>query len=426
MSYYAHQQQVIDESGREDRFRFGNWRGTGSGKTRTTVAIAEGITLVICPKTQADEKIWQKEWQFQGRPLADLVVLSKEQFKIKYTKGELHSLWPTTVIIDEAHTVAGVQPMTRQKNYIKYPRTSQLYDAVIGFLKEKNPKRIHPLTATPTANPMTVYALGTILGRQWDYFKFRDIFYFEKDVRGRKLFLANRSIKNKELIARTLQSIGYTGRLQDWFDVPDQLEKTHNVGVTDAQEKAYKELRLLYPDPLVQTGKRQMLEQGLFEGSLVAENKTEAIEQYLQEFGKVIVFARYTDQIEMYRKHFTTKKVKVFTLTGATKNRKEVIEEAQQSESCIFLAQCQISAGWELPDFPCMIFASLNYSFVDFDQAKGRILRANHLKKNLYVYLIAGDGDEKVKKAVANKEDFSEAMYAKQLCENLKLRSQQE
>lgn len=429
MQLYAHQNEVVTERDRSDRLRFGNWRGTGSGKTRTTVAIAEGMTVVICPKTQADEKIWQKEWLFQQRDPAMLRVWSKEQFKkqMKIDPNQIGGIFGCdTLIIDEAHTVAGVQPTTRQKNYVKYPKTSQIYVAVKTYIEMYQPKRIHPLTATPAPNPLAVYALGTLLGLSWDYFKFRDTFYIEKKIRGRDLWLVNKSKANKELLARTLQSIGYVGRLQDWFDVPDQLDHDHYVGTTADQEKAFRELRLLYPDPLVQAGKRQMLEQGLFEGTLVAENKIEAIEYYLEQFDKIVVFARYTDQIKMYENHFKRKtSYETLTLTGATKDRKATIEKANKAERCVFIAQCQISAGWELPDFPCMIFASMNYSFVDFDQAKGRILRANNLKKNLYVYLIAGDGDEKVRKVVSGKQDFSEAMYAKELSETESLRTSQ-
>jgi hypothetical protein len=431
MNLYAHQQEVVTERDRLDRLRFGNWRGTGSGKTRTTVAIAEGVTVVICPKTQADEGIWKKEWLFQNRNPDHLRVWSKEQFKKQFLLDPSKiagMLGCDTLIIDEAHTAAGVQPMTRQKNYVKFPRTSQIYDAVKQYVDMYQPKRIHPLTATPAPNPLAVFALGSILGRSWDYFKFRETFYIEKKIRGRHLWLVNRSKTNKELLLRTIRSIGYTGSLQDWFDVPEQTFHTHNVGVTAAQEKAYRELKLLYPDPLVQAGKRQMLEQGLFEGTPVKENKIEAIEYYLEQFDKVVVFARYTDQIEMYRNHFEQTEADVYVLNGATKNRKEMIEQAQRSDKAVFIAQCAISAGWELPDFPCMIFGSMDYSFVNYDQAIGRILRANHLKKNLYVFLIAGDGDAKVVKTVHAKENFSSEKaflrkYAKELCENKKLKS---
>lgn len=443
MSYYAHQQQVIDEKDRSDRERFGNFRGTGSGKTRTTVAVAEGMTLVVCPKTQADEKIWETEWLFQNRP-ERLVVLSKEQFKIKVKKFEddLYKVcdgWPTTIIFDEAHTVAGVQPDERQRSNKKFPKMSDIFEAALMYRNAAKPKRVYPLTATPAPNPMALFGLGVLLGRNWNYHQFRSTFYFPspRKIRGRHRWLVNMSKANQALIQKTIETIGYTGSLQDWFDVPPQVFETHYVGTTKAQEAAYQELRVLYPDPLIQIGKRQRLEQGLFEETpegefepvlkYVDENKCEAIEGYLHEFKKVVVFARYVDQIELYRRHFEGK-TKVFTMTGATKNRAEILQEARDCEECLFIVQCQISAGWELADFPCMIFASLDYSFVNYDQAIGRILRGNNLKRNLYVFLIAGDGDERVHKAVMAKEHFvSEKSfirrYKTELCTNKKLRS---
>lgn len=434
MEFYAHQKEVIAEKDRPDRLRFGNWRGTGSGKTRTTVAICEGGTLVVCPKIQAEEKIWEKEWEAQGRDWRELTVLSFEQFKKKYLfdpQSVFDHKLPQTIVLDEAHKCAGIQPSEYQKNYIKHPRRSQIFDAVHGYIQFARPDRVIPLTATPAPNPMAVFALGTLLGREWDYHKFRAMFYIEKEIRGRKLWLVNRSKKNRELLQRTIASIGYTGALQDWFDVPEQTFKTHEVGTTPAQESCFDELKMLYPDPLVQTGKRQMLEQGLFEGGILSENKTDAIDEYMQEFGKVVVFCRYTAQIEMYA-NLLGKKYKVLTLTGSTKKRDEVLAEARAAEECLFIAQCQISAGWELPEFPCMIFASLDYSFVNFDQAIGRILRSNALKKNLYVFLIAGDGDERVQKTVKEKDQFvtSETAFAikygNELCKNKKLRSRPE
>ena len=457
MSFYQHQQQVIDEKDRPDRLRFGNLRGTGSGKTRTTVAVAEGITLVICPKTQWQDQIWPKEWAYQNRNPDDLFCLSNEQFKKAVDSGDLLSIcggvYPTTVIIDEAHKVTGVRADTRQLHLQEIVDTSQIFDALLRYLRVANPKRVHPLTATPASSPMSLFALGIILGRNFDFYKFREAFYYKTKLRGYerwlpkfrrkafpgskpeiKEFIERERRQSIELAAKTKESLGYTGTLNDWFDVPDQVFKVHEVGTTTIMEAKYKELKKLYPDPLVQAGKRQRLEQGIFdkyvriEGTdevekvteLIKENKADAIEQYMIEFGKVIVFCRYTAQIEMFKERFE-KDYKVLTLTGQTKDRQAVLEEARNSEECLFIAQCQISAGWELPDYPCMIFASLNYSFVDYDQAKGRILRANKLKKNLYVFLIAGDGDRLVKEVVDEKQIFSEAKYADRLTAGNKL-----
>lgn len=457
MEFYAHQKQVIDEKDRPDRLKFGNWRGTGSGKTKGTVAIAEGITLVVCPKQQFEEQIWPIEWKEQGRDPAELWNVSKEKFKAFIKEGKYlevcGGVFPTTFIIDEAHTVAGVRAEMRQKNYVKYVDASDFHLAVMRYIEVAQPKRIHPLTATPAANPLSLWAFGQMLGRQWDFKQFREAFYYEAEVRGRTRWLpkfrrkawpgSKPAIKEwierekKEsiaLAAKTKEAIGYVGTLSDWFDVPEQIFKTHVVGTTAAQEEKYKSLKTLYPDPLVQIGKIQKLEQGLFDrmelqpdGTVkewierIAENKTEAIERYLLEFGRVVVFCRYTEQIEMYRDHFESLGEKVFVLNGKTKNRKALLDEAKVSTEGVFIAQSSISSGWELPDWPCMIFASLDYSYTNYDQGVGRILRAKKLKKNLYIFLIAGKGDALVKEVISEKKEFSEARYAQILCKNTKL-----
>lgn len=421
--FYNHQKEIVDDGLK----KVGIFQGTGSGKTRVTTYLAKGVTLVVCPKTQAEDDTWTGEWKFQQKNPDDLLLISKEQFKIRLKKDGIKGIAThiDTLIIDEAHTVAGVQAETYQKNYKKYPKSSDLYKALHFYIKTVKPERVYILTATPDPTPMNVYALGKLLGKEWNYWKFRECFYFQKDIRGRMTWLANRSNANKELLAKTINSIGYTGKLNDWFDVPDQIFKTERVGITAEQKRRFTDLKILYPDPLVQLGKRLRLEQGIFEDEFVKENKTEAIAKYANEFKQIIVFARYRAQIELYEKKLTKKGYKVLTMTGITKKRGDVIAEAKSSEECIFIVQSSISAGWQLKEYPCMIFASLSFSYVDYVQGMGRIQRSDNIKKNTYIFLEAGETDEHVHKIIDGKYVFSEEKYknkyAKQLCKKKKL-----
>lgn len=413
MKNYNHQQKIINA----DPIKRGLFLGTGSGKTFLSLQLARGSTLVICPKTIRDEKVWEREWKLLYNPFKDdfckLFVLSKEDFK---KQADLLPRFDT-IIGDEAHTLAGIHPATYQKNYVKYPKTSQIYTKLVHYIAKTKPQRVYMLTATPMPNPMVVYGLGTILGYKWSYKDFRDMFYWEK---ARNIWLVKKGKTEKEKLAKIVNNIGEIGRLEDFFDVPEQTYKDHYVEATKEQNGLVKELQLEYPDPLVQLGKRHQLEQGIYNGENIKENKTKVIEQYLQEFKKVIVFARYTKQIEYYEEYFKGK-YNTYTLTGKTKNRQLNFEEARESDECLFIVQSSISAGWELPDFPCMIFASESFSYVDREQAEGRILRANHLKKNLYITLICGQTDKKVRDNIANKEDFVEHMHAEKLLRNNKL-----
>ena len=419
--YFQHQLDNI----KEDRKKFGIFKGTGSGKTRIAVSLAKGLTLVICPKTQSIDGTWNKEWAAQGKNPDELVVISKEQFKIKIkkygSKEVCNGEFPNTIIIDECHTVSGVTPYTRQKKYIKYPKTSQIFQSVIDYIEEATPERIYPVTATPDADPMKVLALAHILGCRWDFFKFREMFYFERTGRGRILYMPARTKKNKKIMGDLVKKLGWVGRLEDWFDVPKQTFKTHICGISSAQNAKFTEIKMLYPDPMVGAGKVHKLEQGVFEGEYVKETKLSVLDLYQHEFKRIVVFAKYTMQIELYRDHFKKKGIPVYVLNGQTKDKERATQttRAELEEECVFIAQSSCSAGWQLPTFPAMIFASLDHSFINYDQAIGRIQRTNNIKKNIYIFLVAGTADKRVKTVVDGKLNFSEAKFAKEYGEEL-------
>ena len=126
----------------------------------------------------------------------------------------------------------------------------------------------------------------------------------------------------------------------------------------------------------------------------------------------MIIFAKFIAQIEQIEKAMKDLGKKTFVLTGQVKGRGEIIAEANKCEDYVFICQSQISAGWELSSCPVMIFASLSYSITDYLQSVGRIQRANNLKKNLYIHLVARGGiDTAVFNAIETKKDFNERIF---------------
>ena len=100
--------------------------GTGVGKTLTALAMAEGPTLVVCPKQQKLDRTWEKnnEKFALGK---NLTVVSKEEFRRDWTEIGYFD----TVIFDEGHNMLGVLPETRQRNKVAIPKTSQLFEAAL-------------------------------------------------------------------------------------------------------------------------------------------------------------------------------------------------------------------------------------------------------------------------------------------------------
>ena len=112
MTLFHHQAQIIDY----DPERTGLWLGTGGGKTRIALALARGRTLVICPKTQKEDKNWERETT-KMKLAIDLTTISKETFRRDWESLPAFD----TVIVDEAETCLGVMPNTRQRKLKSIP-----------------------------------------------------------------------------------------------------------------------------------------------------------------------------------------------------------------------------------------------------------------------------------------------------------------
>ena len=430
MKLRAHQQQIVDD----DPKRCGIFLGTGSGKTRIALLLARGKTLVIAPKTQVEDGNWEREHASVGEryialedikkdeygyvapAISSLTVISKETFRRD------HETLPAfdTVIFDESHTICGLTPNTRQRKKVQIPRASQLYEAASQFLQRTQPSRVYLCTATPTRNPMAVLAASWLLGDStWGFYTFRSEFYIRLNMPGREVYAPKKDNESKEKLGALVRSIGYTGRLSDWMDVPEQTHTVKHIPLTGEQQKVLKNLSFDFPEPIVLLGKKHQAEQGVLAGDEFnapqhfATGKIEAILDLLEEFPKVLIFAKYTAQISLIEEALRKAGIPTFVLQGATKDRGQLMKDAEASERCAVIAQAQISAGYELPSFRCTIFASESWSVVDHIQALGRTLRMNHLEKNLYVYLVSGEVDTAVREAIEDKQDFSERIYLK-------------
>jgi hypothetical protein len=416
MKNYQHQQKIIDE----DPKKTGLFLGTGSGKTRTALMLAEGRTLVIAPKTQIEDKNWPRENSKLAKPSKYLMTISKEGFR------KDHEILPTcdTLIVDEAHTCLGVTPSIKWQKREPRPGSSQLFEALQAYVARVQPARIYLVTATIMRSPMTVWAAGKLLGKRKgdmaDYYVFRGEYYTKLPMPGRDVWIAKTDPKTKKRLAALVRSYGHVGRLDDFFDVPEQSFKTVFLSLTAKQEARIKDMKLEYPEPIVRVGKVHQIENGVLSGDefnapeFFPNAKIEAIEDLASQYQRMVVFAKYRAQIDQLAAALKKTGHTVMTMTGDTKDRGDVIATANELDECIFIVQAQISAGWELPDYPLMVFASRTYSFVDYDQAIGRIQRANKLKKNLYVNLVVEGGvDEAVHDALENKKDFNEKLYTK-------------
>lgn len=413
---YAHQKRIIDE----DKKWCGLFLGTGASKTRTALEMSEGRVLVICPKQQREDQTWQRNADKFGIK-RDLTVVSKE---------ELRRDWETlpafdTVIIDECHNNLGVLPETRQRKGIQIPKTSQIFEATLGFILKHPPKRFYICSATPVTKPMNLWAIATLFGEKWDFFRFRQKYYHEVRMGQRRIWVPKKDEATKQRLAMLVQRFGYVGSLQDFFDVPEQTHLTVKIDLSDAQKVGMKRMLQTEADPLVRRSRLRTIENGVLYGKkvntineredvmvndtiLFPSKKIDYILERAMEFPKMLIFATYTAQIEAIAEALREEGYPVVTLTGATKDRTTLIQDAEASKECIVIAQSSISAGYELPSFPCVIYASKSFRYVDYEQSLGRVLRANALKKNLYIHLVVDGCDKDCHDAIMSGQDFQE------------------
>lgn len=414
-----HQQEFKDTA----RAYEGCFHGTGTGKTRTALySVKEHQRiLVIAPKTSVQKGQWIDE--AVGLHMKNLpTVISKETFRRD------HKILPyyDAVIWDEAHHVFGVMPNTRQRNKVKIPKASQMFESLVWYLKAHQPKRLVLATATPNKTPMAIWAAAYLLGHRWDFYAFRDNFYIRLPMQY-EVYAPNRDARAMEELAAKTREIGQVLRLADIRDVPEQTFMTETFDLTEEQKKVIKTLPGRFADAGSLRVKTHQVENGVLYEDVFNKKthkvsrktefytcpKVEYIVERSDEFEKMVIFANYTAQVEMIAEALLKSgKENVYTLTGATKDRKTLIDTCEAKNSAYLIVQGSVSSEWEFKSCGVMIFASLTNKSLDYIQAQGRIQRYDAIKKNLYIHLITGKGvDARWHKTIMSGRDFNEALY---------------
>lgn len=407
----------------DNKLKTGIFLGTGVGKTLAALVLAEGSILVIAPKQQMLDQTWQKNAKKFDLD-KNLTVINYDMFWRKPEQWKLYD----TVILDEGHRALGVLPETRQRKKVSIPKASKTFEAILEFLHAYPPKRFYVCTATPMGKPMNVWALAKLFGKDWDFFKYRQTFYFPTMMGRRQVWLPRKDEATRDRLALNVQKLGYTGSLSDFMDVPEQTHLDVSIPLSDEQKHAIKELYETEADPLVQRSRLRTIENGVLYGKKIEElseredvmiadtkhfknGKIDYIIERAEEFKKLFVFAAYTAQVNDIAEALRAEGHIVRTVTGQTKDRATVFDEMEAMSTGIVVVAAQICEGYRVPSAPCMIFASKSNRFVFYDQGKGRILDSQHLKKNLYIHLVVPDGaDADCHTSIMSGVDFMEKL----------------
>lgn len=181
--------------------------------------------------------------------------------------------------------------------------------------------------------------------------------------------------------------------------------------MVDLPEETYEVIKLKKPDYEEHTEWEPMA-QFVADHRLEQVSKGAAIKEAAKGYRKVVVVAHYTEQVESLRVELA-KERETYVLDGRTNHPEQVIADAEADGECYFIIQASIGAGFELPSFAVMIFASMGYSVRNEVQMRGRIKRINALKPLKYIYLIGGERDQAIYNNIKAGKDFVPAEYLK-------------
>jgi len=390
MKLYKHQQTLLDKN--PDKCLIA-WE-VGTGKTLMALSLAKKAVypMVICPKSL------KEQWREQ----CDYPVRTKEEFR----SGK-DSVSSDCLIIDEAHFFFGMQGVKKRSGMLK---------ALLGYIKKHDPKYIYLLTGTPyMSTPWNIFAAGKILGRKWDSKAFKERFFYLVNMGMRwPVPVVKQGIEND--IASIVSNIGDVVKMEDAFDVPEQVYQGEYFALTRAQKTAMDELD---DEGIARWTKCHQICGGTLKGdgytdSLAFQSeKMDRVLELAKEHKKLIIVCRYNYEIESIYKKLKGKYT-VSRITGNTNDRSGVVKKCDAAKQGIILVNAACSEGYELPSFPVMVFYSYDFSLKNYIQMKGRILRANKLKKNVYLSLVVkGTIDEDVYKCIQAKRDFDMAIYDK-------------
>jgi superfamily II DNA or RNA helicase len=242
--------------------------------------------------------------------------------------------------------------------------------------------------------------------------KFKGHFFYEVNMGGRQVPVIKKGIDDS--IALTVKRLGKPIKMEDCFDVPEQVDVIEELR---AEEQSFTEIDKLTDTTHIAfwTKCHQLLNGVLKESYLKFKTeKDRRILELADQHKKLAIICRYNLEIEKYAELLKGKRpVKI--INGQTKDKQATVDWINQFDEGIVIIQASCSEGYNLSTVPIMVFASLDFSLKNYIQMKGRILRADNLKKNVYIHLIINqtiDGD--VYKSLKAKKDFDIAIYGKQ------------
>ncbi len=269
----------------------------------------------------------------------------------------------------------------------------------------------------------------TVFGQSYYVFRNR---YFIMTGYGNHTPVLKRFME-RELTDR-LHSIAFRVNKAECLDLPDITDIIRYVDLENGTMRVYKDLvrdsfaelageEISVTNILVRILRLSQITGG-FIGTddsetikCISKAKLEALEDIiddaLNEEKKIVVIARFIEEIKAICKLLEKKKIQYSLIMGGVKERDVQVSQFQNDPNVhVFVGQIATAGlGITLTAASTMVFYSLDYSMSNFEQTKARIHRVGQKENCSYIYLIArGTVDDKILKALQTKADLARAL----------------
>lgn len=413
----------------------------GTGKTLVAIeAIGKGYAeklvrkvLIVCPlsvipawKAEFEKAVFDHEVLMLNHPKIStrqeqlrgfsesgkvLVVLCNYEALAKLADNLIR--WrPDMMICDESQKIKSV----------KAKQTRTVWK-IGGFVRRKM-----ILTGTPiTQSPLDF----------WSQYRFADRTIFNPsywDFRNRHAVFGgyeNRLIVGHRFLPEITQKayrIAYRATKAECLDLPESIDQRLYACFTPEEKRVYKKMsaesiinlkneELSAPNVLVEFMRLAQITGGFIKGEQVTGAKlrllSETVDDILERGEKVVIFARFIDEIRAIRKMLIEKKIKYSEITGETPGNRRGEEVSKfQNRPDVEVIVCQIQAGGvgiTLTAASTAIFYSYDFSYANLDQAKARLHRIGQHKPVTNIFLLVKDTlDEYILSAVEKKQSTAD------------------
>lgn len=412
LSLYPHQQWVVDNARKYE----GLWLKTGTGKTHATFGLIEKhkpeTSLVVCPKIKVTD--WQETAEELG---IKIDVLSKENFAKKWDDLPYYDF----LAIDEIHFFWAMKMKTPKGKVT-------IAGSLKKYLKKHSPSFFYGLSATPYrgSNPWDLYSAWYVFTGSYPamgFKKFQEDFFVSIKIGARPVWKAVVSKKNKQRLINGFNKLGITLRSDQAFDMPPIIETKEIFQPTVSQHEAYQEMLSENSEAVqIYTYGYQIYGGGCRKGDEYRENeyytsdKFDALIDIIDTEPRIACVFRHNLEIDRVAEESKKRwpKRNIYIVRGGQKpDFKEI--NTNTDKDAIVLIQAQSAVGFDLIDIDIMVFYTLSFSYVDYEQARGRTTRGKNVESFdslRYIHLITmGTIDEHIHKKILAKEDFSIALY---------------